>query len=69
MLATIVDLYWAIALIVFLYWLVLFASDRNISKLDLTSWIILSIGPLFWPIILPISSWELNRKTRKNILF
>lgn len=69
MLATIVNWYWTIALMVFFKWLMNFNLDRTTSKLDLTSWIVILIGPLFWPIILPLSSWELSQKSKKNILF
>ena len=69
MLATIVNWYWTIALMVFFKWLMNFNLDRTTSKLDLTSWIVILIGPLFWPIILPLSSWELSQKSKKDILF
>ena len=69
MLATIVNWYWTIALMVFFKWLMNFNLDRTTSKLDLTSWIVILIGPLFWPIILPLSNWELSHKRKKDILF
>jgi hypothetical protein len=69
MLATIVNWYWTIALMVFFKWLMNFNLDRTTSKLDLTSWIVILIGPLFWPIILPLSNWELSHKHKKDILF
>jgi hypothetical protein len=64
----IISWYWTIALMVFIYWLMLFCIDSSTSKIDLLSWLILLIAPLFWPIVLPISSWELNRKYLKNFL-
>lgn len=69
MLATIVNWYWTIALMVFFRWLMNFNLDRTTSKLDLTSWIVILIGPLFWPIILPLSNLELSHKRKKDILF
>ena len=69
MLATIIHWYWIIALMVFFKWLMNFNLDRTTSKLDLTSWIVILIGPLFWPIILPLSNWELSHKRKKDILF
>ena len=68
MFATIVSWYWTIALMVFFYWLMCFYLDRTTSKFDLISWIVILIGPLFWPIILPLSSWELSHKSKKDIL-
>lgn len=53
---------------VFIYWFQLFYIDYTTSKLDLLSWSVLLIAPLFWPIILPISSWELSRKSLDNLL-
>ncbi|MGL5833403.1 MAG: hypothetical protein ACRC1Z_09245 [Waterburya sp.] len=66
--ASIISWYWIICLMVFIYWFSLFYADRHTSKFDLTSWCVLLIAPLFWPIVLPISTWELNRKSLKNIL-
>ena len=59
--------YWIITLMVFSYWLLLFTSDSTTSKLDLTSWCFLLIAPLFWPVVLPVSSWELSRKSLDNL--
>ena len=66
--ASIATWYWIIYLMVFIYWFILFYADYSTSKLDLTSWCVLLIAPLFWPIVLPISSWELSRKSLYNIL-
>ena len=66
--ADIVSWYWTIALMVFIYWLMLFWQDTSTSKIDPISWLVLLIAPLFWPIVLPICSWELNRKYLKNLL-
>jgi hypothetical protein len=65
---SIITWYWIICLMVFIYWFILFYTDRHTSKLDLISWCVLLIAPLFWPIVLPISTWELNRKSLKNIM-
>ncbi len=64
----IVSWYWTIYLMVFIYWFLLFYLDSNTSKIDLLSWTILLVAPLLWPIILPLSSWELSRNSLKNIL-
>ncbi|PSB11377.1 hypothetical protein C7B62_05585 [Pleurocapsa sp. CCALA 161] len=66
--ANIVTWYWIICLMVFVYWFSLFYSDYSTSKLDLISWCVLLIASLFWPIVLPVSSWELSRKSLHNIL-
>lgn len=66
--SAIVTWYLAIASIVFVYWLMLFYLDETTSKFDPISWLVLLIAPWFWPIVLPISSWELSRKSLKNIL-
>lgn len=60
--------YWAIYWMVFVYWFILFLQDETTPNSDLISWIILLIAPLFWFIVLPISSWELSRKALHNIL-
>ena len=64
----IINWYWTIALMVFIYWLMIFLQDTSTSKTHLVSWLVLLIAPLFWPIVLPISTWELNRKYIKNLL-
>ena len=64
--AHIINWYWTITLMVFIYWLMIFLQDTSTSKTDRISWLVLLIAPLFWPIVLPISSWELNRKHLKN---
>lgn len=64
----IINWYWTIALIVFIHWFTIFLQDTSTLKTDLMSWLVLLIAPLFWPIVLPISSWELNRKYIKNLL-
>ena len=66
MLTHIINWYYTIALMVFIYWLIVFLQDSSTSKTDLLSWSVLLIAPLLWPIVLPISSWELNRKYLKN---
>ena len=67
--ANIVTWYLTISLMVFIYWLMVFYLDRSTSKFDLISWAVLLIAPWFWPIVLPISSWELSRKSRNNARF
>lgn len=62
----IVAWYWTITLIVFAYWFMLFYHDQSTPKNDIVSWSFLLITPLLWPIVLPISSWELSQKALKN---
>lgn len=64
----IVTWYQTISLMLFVYWFMLFYQDQSTPKNDFTSWAFLLITPWFWPIVLPISSWELSRKALKNIL-
>ncbi|MEO1672884.1 MAG: hypothetical protein AAFR77_19260 [Cyanobacteria bacterium J06631_2] len=65
--ANFVTWYGIVSMLVFGYWLLLFYTDDSTSKFDLTSWFILLVAPFFWPIILPISSWELSRKSLDNL--
>lgn len=67
--ANIAAWYWTICLMVFIYWSMLFYLDSSTPKTDLISWSFLLITPLLWPIVLPISSWELSRNRLKNIFF
>ena len=60
--------YWTIYCMVLIYWLMLFYLDESTLNNDLISWSFLLITPLFWPIVLPISSWELSQKALDNIL-
>lgn len=54
--------YFSIALIVFLVWFKFFWNDTATSKNDLISWIALVIGPLVWPVVLPLSIWQITSK-------
>ncbi len=54
--------YLLIALIVFLVWFQRFWNDTETSKKDLISWVALVIGPLFWPVVLPFSLFQINSK-------
>ena len=64
----IVTWYWTIYCMVFIYWFMLFRQDESTPNNDLISWSFLLITPLLWPIVLPISSWELSRKALINVL-
>ena len=64
--ANIVTWYWIIALMMFTHWLMLFYQDRSTPNNDFISWAFLLITPLFWPIVLPIATWELSHKVLKN---
>ena len=61
--------YGMISLILFCFWLSLFLRDSTTPKTDKTSWLVLLIAPLFWPIVLPIAIWELMRKSKVNFQF
>ncbi|MEG4571423.1 hypothetical protein QUA56_01655 [Microcoleus sp. N3A4] len=54
--------YFSIALIVFLVWFKSFWNDKATSKKDLISWIALVLGPLFWPVVLPLSLLQITSK-------
>jgi Na+/proline symporter len=54
--------YFSIALIVFLVWFRSFWHDTATSKKDLISWIALIIGPLVWPVVLPLSLLQITSK-------
>ena len=54
--------YFSIALIVFLVWFKSFWNDTATSKKDLISWIALIIGPLAWPVVLPVSILQILSK-------
>lgn len=58
--------YLTIASAVFFYWLGLFMRDNSTPKNHLDSWLVLLIAPLFWPIVVPMSIWELVGKTTKK---
>jgi len=54
--------YFSIALIVFLVWFKSFLKDTATSKKDVISWIALIMGPLFWPVVLPLSLLQITSK-------
>jgi phosphoglycerol transferase MdoB-like AlkP superfamily enzyme len=54
--------YFLIASIVFLVWFQRFWNDTSTSKKDLISWVALVLGPLFWPVVLPFSLWQISGK-------
>ena len=54
--------YFSIALIVFFVWFKSFWKDTATSKKDLISWIALVIGPLVWPVVLPLSLFQMVSK-------
>ena len=58
--------YLTVSAMVFCYWLGLFVADKSTPKTDLTSWLVLAIGPLFWPIVLPLSIIELATKSSRE---
>ncbi|NJK73014.1 MAG: hypothetical protein HC942_01155 [Microcoleus sp. SU_5_6] len=54
--------YLFIASMVFAIWFTIFWNDAGTPKNDLISWIALALGPLLWPIVLPISLLQLWSK-------
>jgi hypothetical protein len=54
--------YFSIALIVFLVWFKSFWNDTATSKKDVISWIVLIMGPLFWPVVVPLSLLQITSK-------
>jgi polyferredoxin len=54
--------YFSIALIVFLVWFIVFWNDTSTSKKDLLSWVALLLGPLVWPVVLPLSLFQIASK-------
>ncbi|MEG4806392.1 hypothetical protein QUA79_02635 [Microcoleus sp. F8-D1] len=54
--------YFSIALIVFIVWFKSFLNDTATSKKDVISWIALILGPLFWPVVLPLSLLQISSK-------
>ena len=54
--------YFLIASVVFLVWFQRFWNDTSTSKKDLISWVALVLGPLFWPVVLPFSLFQINNK-------
>jgi polyferredoxin len=62
---TIIVGYFSIAFIVFCVWFKSFLNDTATSKKDLISWIALLMGPLIWPIVLPLSFWQISSNKKK----
>jgi hypothetical protein len=60
--------YFIISLAIFSLCLIKFFLDSTTDKNDLTSWLALLIILFFWPILLPISSWELTKKSFIEII-
>ena len=58
--------YFSIALIVFVVWFIVFWNDTSTSKKDLLSWVALLLGPLVWPVVLPISLLQIT--SRKSVV-
>lgn len=58
--------YLIIYLLIFLLWFYKFWTDSTTQKNDRISLIVLAIGPLLWPIVLPFWLWELTSKKRQT---
>ncbi|MEL6579214.1 MAG: hypothetical protein AAFQ14_05655 [Cyanobacteria bacterium J06621_12] len=54
--------YLTISLMISFLYLGKFLLDSSTDKSDYSSWIALLIAFVFWPILLPVSSWELSQK-------
>jgi hypothetical protein len=46
------------ALLAFCFWFNAFYKDKTTPKTDGISWIILIVGGVLWPIVLPISFYQ-----------
>jgi polyferredoxin len=57
--------YFSVSLIVFVVWFIVFWNDTSTSKKDLLSWVALLLGPLVWPIVLPLSLFQIS--SRKSV--
>lgn len=60
--------YLTIALAVFKVWLEAFWSDATTPKTNCISWATLMLAPLLWPIVLPLSNFELATKMSSTII-
>jgi polyferredoxin len=58
--------YFSISLIVFVVWFIVFWKDTSTSKKDLLSWVALLLGPLVWPVVLPLSFLQII--SRKSVV-
>ncbi|MEK0182829.1 hypothetical protein [Microcoleus anatoxicus] len=54
--------YFLIASMVFLVWFQRFWKDTATSKTDWISWVALVFGPLFWPVVVPLSLLQISIK-------
>lgn len=54
--------YFFVASIVFAVWFTMFWNDTGTPKNDLISWMALALGPLLWPVVLPVSLLQLSSK-------
>ncbi|AMW30391.1 MULTISPECIES: hypothetical protein [Oscillatoriales] len=64
----IVRAYFAIAILTFAYLFTKFWRDRTTSKTQLSSWQVLILASLLWPIVLPISYLERNVNKPKIVM-
>ncbi|MGC9527731.1 MAG: hypothetical protein ACP5D7_19530 [Limnospira sp.] len=58
--------YVAIAILTFAYFFRGFWRDRSTAKTDRSSWQVLGVASLFWPVVLPLS--YLERRTNATAL-
>ncbi|HLO51518.1 MAG TPA: hypothetical protein VK211_24100 [Kamptonema sp.] len=68
MLTNAVVCYLIIALVVFKVWLEAFWGDTTTPKTNCISWTALILAPLLWPIVLPLSNFELAVKISSTII-
>jgi hypothetical protein len=57
-------IYGLIGLLNFGIYLILFMQDCSTPKTDRSSWIVLGVASLFWPVVLPLSCLERRAKMR-----
>jgi hypothetical protein len=58
--------YGLIALLNLWVYLILFFRDCSTPNTDRSSWIVLSLASLFWPVVLPLSYLERRAKMRSR---
>jgi hypothetical protein len=50
--------YFAISILTFAYFFREFWRDRSTAKTDCSSWQVLGLVSILWPVVLPVSYWE-----------
>lgn len=66
MLSLAIGYYFVISLVVFFGWFKIFLADATTPKTDVTSWVVLLLGTIFWPVVLPLSYAEIFEKVSQR---